>query len=40
MIINVKFVSVPTKDQDRALEFSEAAYPPHRWAFEQGYPLT
>ncbi|MFF0964222.1 GntR family transcriptional regulator [Streptomyces sp. NPDC003703] len=26
--------------QDRALEFSEATYPPHRWAFEQGYPLT
>ncbi|MER6320582.1 GntR family transcriptional regulator [Streptomyces coelicoflavus] len=26
--------------QDRPLEFAEATYPPHRWAFEQGYPLT
>jgi GntR family transcriptional regulator len=26
--------------QDRPLEFSEATYPPGRWAFEQGYPLT
>ncbi|MGW2033081.1 UTRA domain-containing protein, partial [Streptomyces sp. NPDC001811] len=26
--------------QDRPLEFSEATYPPHRWAFEQGYPLA
>ena len=26
--------------QDRPLEFAEASYPPHRWAFEQGYPLT
>ncbi|QDY78013.1 GntR family transcriptional regulator [Streptomyces qinzhouensis] len=26
--------------QDRALEFAEATYPPNRWAFEQGYPLT
>ncbi|MFJ3661026.1 GntR family transcriptional regulator [Streptomyces sp. NPDC090119] len=25
--------------QDRPLEFAEATYPPHRWAFEQGYPL-
>ncbi|THA72597.1 GntR family transcriptional regulator [Streptomyces sp. A0958] len=22
------------------LEFTEATYPPHRWAFEQGYPLS
>ena len=26
--------------QDRPLEFAEATYPPERWAFEQGYPLT
>ncbi|MET7697580.1 GntR family transcriptional regulator [Streptomyces sp. NPDC005485] len=26
--------------QDRPLEFAEATYPPGRWAFEQGYPLT
>lgn len=26
--------------QDRPLEFAEATYPPNRWAFEQGYPLT
>ncbi|WP_329412010.1 GntR family transcriptional regulator [Streptomyces sp. NBC_00704] len=26
--------------QDRPLEFAEATYPPQRWAFEQGYPLT
>lgn len=26
--------------QDRPLEFAEATYPPHRWAFEQWYPLT
>jgi GntR family transcriptional regulator len=26
--------------QDRPLEFAEATYPPHRWAFEQGYSLT
>lgn len=26
--------------QDRPLEFAEATYPPHRWTFEQGYPLT
>ncbi|MFD0165701.1 GntR family transcriptional regulator [Streptomyces decoyicus] len=25
--------------QDHPLEFVEATYPPHRWAFEQGYPL-
>ncbi|MEU0806050.1 GntR family transcriptional regulator [Streptomyces sp. NPDC005970] len=25
--------------QDRPLEFTEATYPPDRWAFEQGYPL-
>jgi GntR family transcriptional regulator len=26
--------------QDRPLEFAEATYPPERWAFEQGYPIT
>ncbi|MET9748509.1 GntR family transcriptional regulator [Streptomyces ardesiacus] len=26
--------------QDRPMEFAEATYPPHRWAFEQGYPIT
>ncbi|KRV48501.1 GntR family transcriptional regulator [Wenjunlia vitaminophila] len=26
--------------QDHPLEFAEATYPPNRWAFEQGYPLT
>ncbi|TQK52925.1 GntR family transcriptional regulator [Streptomyces sp. SLBN-118] len=26
--------------QDRPLEFAEATYPPGRWAFEQGYPIT
>ncbi|MFI0943843.1 GntR family transcriptional regulator [Streptomyces sp. NPDC021020] len=26
--------------QDHPLEFAEATYPPDRWAFEQGYPLT
>ncbi|MFI0238324.1 GntR family transcriptional regulator [Streptomyces sp. NPDC016845] len=26
--------------EDRPLEFAEATYPPHRWAFEQEYPLT
>lgn len=26
--------------QDRPLEFAEAAYPPGRWAFEQGYPIS
>ncbi|GAA2316790.1 GntR family transcriptional regulator [Streptomyces kunmingensis] len=26
--------------QDRPLEFAEATYPPNKWAFEQGYPLT
>ncbi|CAL9402858.1 GntR family transcriptional regulator [Streptomyces sp. enrichment culture] len=26
--------------QDRPLEFAEAIYPPHRWAFEQGYPIA
>ncbi|MGW0960293.1 GntR family transcriptional regulator [Streptomyces gelaticus] len=26
--------------QDQPLEFAEATYPPHRWAFEQGYPLA
>ena len=26
--------------QDRPLEFAEAAYPPERWAFEQGYPIV
>ncbi|WP_455360772.1 GntR family transcriptional regulator [Streptomyces sp. SYSU K21746] len=26
--------------QDHPLEFAEATYPPERWAFEQGYPIT
>jgi GntR family transcriptional regulator len=26
--------------QDQPLEFAEATYPPGRWVFEQGYPLT
>ncbi|MFF3257373.1 GntR family transcriptional regulator [Actinacidiphila glaucinigra] len=26
--------------QDQPIEFAEATYPPDRWAFEQGYPLT
>jgi DNA-binding GntR family transcriptional regulator len=26
--------------QDQPLEFAEATYPPERWAFEQGHPLT
>ncbi|MGD9482801.1 GntR family transcriptional regulator [Streptomyces sp. TRM70308] len=26
--------------QDRPLEFAEATYPPGRWIFEKGYPLT
>jgi DNA-binding GntR family transcriptional regulator len=26
--------------QDRPLEFAEATYPPGRWAFGQGYPMT
>jgi GntR family transcriptional regulator len=26
--------------QDRPLEFAEATYPPGRWAFEQGYPIS
>jgi GntR family transcriptional regulator len=26
--------------QDRPLEFAEATYPPGRWIFEKGYPIT